>query len=213
MRDETVLTLGFGVLAIAIGAFVWPIRRRHLLTREGARAAGHYLPLFDARGVWLWLNGPVTFVLGLGLLANGALRARAEHDAARIERELRQIVIACEPGRIELRNLGDAPRVLEVDARADHPHRDPGPRLRIEPEGAITLPPGTSRSLALSTVTRGACGTEPGGDHVTPWEMCDGAELELAIRDPHGDEVARGASGCAFPGRARVLQLGPDFLW
>ena len=53
------------ICCFAIGApltFYW---RRHRAELAAARESGAYVRGFDAKGVWLFLNGPVTVALGV----------------------------------------------------------------------------------------------------------------------------------------------------
>lgn len=160
MRDETLVTLGFGLFALLLGTWLTRVRARHLAKVRAEREAGRFVPLFDARGAWLFLNGPVTLLLGLGFVANGAWRAWREHEALRMARELDAVALTCEPGALRVDLAGAAPRRLSLALHAVGRERDAVVVPLSADLSAVSLAPGGRRAFALGLRSSHACGRE-----------------------------------------------------
>jgi hypothetical protein len=161
MRDETVIVLGFGLFALLLGGWLTRVRTRHVARVRADREAGRYIPLVDARGIWLFLNGPVTAAIGVAFLGYGVLRGRAEIEEARVRRELGAIELRCRPGALQVALRGEQAREVElVDVRARREGLERGLRLRISGPTRMDLAPGDARALEIALASAGACGEE-----------------------------------------------------
>src|SRR5262245_1678525 len=110
------MILGLALFAIALGTWLTRVLVRHRASRRAAAERDEYLPIVDPRAIWLWLNGPLTLVIGLGLLGGQALEAWREHQLVVADAEREAIAIGCRPGVVSVELSGTEPRELTFDA-------------------------------------------------------------------------------------------------
>jgi hypothetical protein len=202
MSEEHAVGTCFGVFAVALGAALSYVLVRHRRAKQAARARDEYVPFVDPRGIWLWLNGPVTLLAGLAILGNGAVAAWDQHRAEEERRALASIELGCAPGSLAIAST----EARSVDVAGHAFGRDGAAHaLRLEPR-SLDLEPGVPQEIAVRTLVEGAC------DRDGPWDDCASVSVTVIMRDGT-TELARGSYACDLPRRAEPRSIFDVATW